>query len=310
MVSKILVTYIVMEISGFHLSHLDSHAPLQTILSSSLKSLGVFPITPVPDILFWDAGYLGLDQVQLFQESDFETQSQILHIANRDLLEEIYWVEHAGIGYMAKMLLLSQTCEERRLYSLFVADEATHLAQIRPFLGQDPVFQGDTFLEFMSQVLESSDPALLMTMIQVVLEGWGLSHYRSLAKDCLYSPLTKVLRGFLDAESRHHATGVKQLQGFEYSSASLESIHAALTHFLQMVQVGSQRLIAAIAEVKGDLSVVNKIQILTELQTEVHSHTRLQLLQSLIKGVVPNSILQSLEDQGSFQPYPANRCIL
>lgn len=292
-------------------SHFDANAPVERILLSSLKSrLGTLPTNDSSDLLFWDAGFFGLNQVQFFQEATNQEQWQILQIANGYLLEEMYWVEQAGMDYMNKMFTLAETCEERILYSLFAADEATHLAQVRLFVSKEPIFSGGIFLRFLSEVMEISDKAVLMAVVQVVLEGWGLSHYRSLAKACLNPSLKQVLLGFLEAESRHHAAGVVQLRQFEPSLKSLQAIHGILTQFLQMVQIGPQYLVSAIAQVKGSLSQTDKIQILQELQTEIHSSTRLQLLRSLINGNIPNSVLQKLEEQGSFQPYPANQCII
>lgn len=296
-------------IAAFTLPHVEINSPLQKILASALPTIKPSSIDISAKNLFWDAHYFALNHVQLFTESSDLEQVQILQIANRDLLEEIYWVEQAGVGYMAKMLLLAETCEERLLYSLFAADEATHLSQISPFLDSQPVFAGDSFLAFMAEVVETSDKALLMTLVQVVLEGWGLSHYRSLANHCLNSALTSTLKGFLEAESRHHATGVTQLKQWEYSPQSINNIHDALTTFLQMVQVGPQRLLSAIANVKGDLSRTEKIEILTELQTEVHSKKRLDILRSLMTGIIPDMIMQKLENQGSFKPYSATQSV-
>ncbi|MBW4676537.1 MAG: ferritin-like domain-containing protein [Desmonostoc geniculatum HA4340-LM1] len=292
-------------------SHSDANTPVERILLSSLNSrLGMLPTIDSSDFIFWDAAFFGLNQVQCFQEATLQEQWQILQIANGYLLEEMCWVEEAGMDYMNKMFVLAETCEERILYSLFAADEATHLAQVRLFVGKEPIFNGGIFLRFLSEVIEISDKAVLMAVVQVVLEGWGLSHYRSLAKACLNPSLRQVLQGFLQAESRHHAAGVIHLRQFEPSLKSLQAIHGVLSQFLQMVQIGPQYLVTAIDRVKGPLSQTNKIQILQELQTEIHSSTRLQLLRSLINGNIPNSVLQMLEEQGSFQPYPANQCIV
>jgi hypothetical protein len=293
---------------GFERSHFDANISVQRILLSSLKNnIGMLPNIDASDCLFWDAAFFGLNQVQHFQEATPEEQRQILQIANRYLLEEMYCVEQAGMDYMNKMFLLAETCEERMLYSLFAADEATHLAQVLLFVGTESILSGGIFSRFLSEVIEISDKAVLMAVVQVVLEGWGLSHYRSLAKACLNPSLRQVLQGFLQAESRHHAAGVIQLRQFEPSPKSLQAIHGVLTQFLQMVQIGPQYLVSAIDRVKGILSQTDKIQILQELQTEIYSSTRLQLLRSLMNGNIPNCIIEKLEEQGSFQPYPANQ---
>ncbi len=217
----------------------------------------------------------------------------------------IYWkkffgFEQAGVGYMSKMLLLADTFEERSLYGLFVADEASHLAQIRPFLGHDPEFGGDTYVSFMISLLDSSDKALLQAVIQVVIEGWGLSHYRSLAKHCHSSELARTLQGFLDAEARHHATGVIGLQQHQPSPASLKAIHDVLSQFLQIVQAGPQWLLHAMTQALGDLSRTDQAHILRELEIDSQTQARLDLLRSLMVGAIPDVVIQQLDDQGSF----------
>ena len=299
------------KISGFDLSYVDSDSKVQNILTSALNKANLPAYVSIQGIL-WDANYFGLNQVKYFTSATFSQQQKILEIANRDLLEEIYWVEKAGVGYMSKMVILAQSHEERLLYSLFSADEATHLATITPFLGEDtPMFKGDTFLSYMAKVIESDDKLLLMILVQVVLEGWGMTHYRSLGKHCLNPQFAEILRGFLDAETRHHALGVTQVKeyGDYFSIESLKNIHCALTYFLQMIQVGPQRLLITIEKVLGYLSVKDKVQILTELKTQEYSNIKLELLRSLMLGTVPNSIIQSLEEQGAFQAYSAVKCV-
>ncbi len=296
------------QISGFNLSHLELKHPTQRILQAALKKNKNSYSNP--KTLFWNATFFNLDRVKYFQEATPSQQQEILTIANRDILEEIYWVEQAGVGYMAKMVTLSETFEERLLYGLFAADEATHLGAISDFFSHPPVFHKDAFLGYLSSLLESSDKPLLITLMQVVLEGWGMTHYRSLANNCQDISLKKVLQNFLESESRHHALGVTQLRSYDsYSQESLEAIHSALSYFLHMVQIGPQRLLNAIEQGLGYLSVNDKSKILEELQTEFSSNTRLKLLQSLMIGTVPHSILQSLEEQGSFRAYCATQCL-
>ncbi|MDJ0508570.1 MAG: ferritin-like domain-containing protein [Crocosphaera sp.] len=294
-------------ISGFNLPHVELDNPTQRILTSALKKTDR-ELYIEPETLFWNETYFGLNKVKFFQEATAQKQQKILQIANRDLLEEIYWLEQAGVGYMAKMVALSETCEERLLYGLFAADEASHLATITRFLPHPPVFKEDAFLGYMASLLNSSDKQLLITLVQVVLEGWGMNHYRSLANNSLHISLSNVLKKFLESESRHHALGVTQLRSYDtYSQESLNSIFSALTHFLYMVQIGPQRLLKAIEIGLGELSIQNRVTILEELDTETYSNTRLKLLRSLMIGTVPNSIIQSLEEQGFFKGYSANQ---
>ncbi|WP_375474776.1 ferritin-like domain-containing protein [uncultured Nostoc sp.] len=293
---------------GFDLPHTDSHGRLQRILTAALPSQNNY--APSRQLNYWDAEFFNLHQVQIFQQSNINEQSAILELANRSLLEESYFIEKAGVGYMAKMVLLAETVEERMLYGLFTADEATHLHQISHFLPEIEVTStDDLFLRLLSEVVESADKTVLLFVLQVVLEGWGLSHYRHLAKECRYPVLAELFSSFLQSESRHHATGTTLFNQITLSAFSQTTILDVLAQFLFMVQVGPQSVLAAAEQVKGHLTRSQKIQILEELNTETHSGTRLQILRSLMGIKSAQSILQTLEERGAFQPLPAYQCV-
>ena len=291
-------------IAGFALSQTKC-ARLKRILDSRLNKASQ---PQRSNKYYWNAGYFHLDNTTLFQNATLQQQKEILQIASRSLLEEAYFIEKAGMGYMAKMVLLSETTEERMLYSLFCADETAHLAKIMPFLNPIPVDTDDLFLQLLGDVVESEDKSLILFVLQVVLEGWGLSHYRSLAKDCCDRDLSLVFRGFLEDESRHHATGVTLFEQQDLDVISKKAIVATLSSFLEMIRLGPQRIVSAVEMVLGDLSRSQKIRLFEELDTEAHSGTRLSILRSLIgnKGGV---FVTDLEERGLFTGYPAYLCI-
>lgn len=295
-------------IVGFNLPHTDNDDRLRRILTAALPNQNNYDSSP--QLNYWDADFFKLHQVKIFQQSNINEQSAILELANRSLLEESYFIEKAGVGYMAKMVLLAETVEERMLYALFTADEATHLHQISHFLPEIEVNStGDPFVRLLSEVVESADKIVLLFVLQVVLEGWGLSHYRRLAKECRYPVLAELFSSFLQSESRHHATGTTLFNQITVSALSQTTILDVLAQFLFMVQVGPQSVLAAIEQVKGHLTRSQKIQILEELDTETHSGTRLQILRSLMGGTSAQSILQNLEERGAFEPLPAHQCV-
>ncbi|MEH2242854.1 ferritin-like domain-containing protein [Nostoc sp.] len=295
-------------IVGFDLPHTDSHDRLRRILTAALPNQNNY--APSLQLNYWDAEFFNLHQVKIFQQSNINEQFAILELANRSLLEESYFIEKAGVSYMAKMVLLAETVEERMLYGLFTADESTHLHQISHFLPEIEVTStDDPFLRLLSEVVESADKTVLLFVLQVVLEGWGLSHYRRLGKECRYPVLAELFSSFLQSESRHHGTGTILFNQIPVSTFSQTTIIDVLAQFLFMVQVGPQSLLAAVEQVKGHLTRSQKIQVLEELNTETHSGTRLQILRSLMGGKSAQSILQSLEERGAFQPLPAHQCV-
>ncbi|MBE9029683.1 ferritin-like domain-containing protein [filamentous cyanobacterium LEGE 11480] len=256
----------------------------------------------------WTASYFDLDRVDLFTQATDPQQQQILQIVNRNLLEEAYFVEKAGMGYMANMVQVAETLEERMLYSLFCADESRHLSQIRGFLMDEPEKTQDPFFQLLAELAESGDRSVLLFVIQVVLEGWGLSHYRRLAKHCAVPELASLLLGFLQEESRHHATGVTLFQEMTVSPVAMDAVTEILTRFLQMVQVGPQAVVAAIAQTLGHLSMSQKVTVFEQLDTQVHSAGRLAVLQNLMQTGGGGAIIARLHEKGAFEPLPATIC--
>jgi hypothetical protein len=295
-------------VAGFDLPNSQHGDRLQRILSIALKDRLNNQI-PDRDIYpSWDTIHFGLDKVSIFQTSPPAEQLEILQMASVGLIAESYFIEKAGMGYMAKMVLLAESTEERMLYSLFAADEAKHCAQVSQFLPAELQANPnkDIFLNFLSQLVETEDRNVLLFVLQVVLEGWGISHYKSLTKNCHSPELSRLFASFLQDEAQHHRTGSLIFGRVQLSSSSRVAIVEALTLFLGMVQVGPQRILDAIATVKGDLSRSQRLKILEEIDTETHSGSRLMVLRSLMRQA--SDIVQELDDKGCFQPFPAYKC--
>ncbi|NET02735.1 MAG: ferritin-like domain-containing protein [Sphaerospermopsis sp. SIO1G1] len=295
-------------IVGFDLPHLDSEHLLHRILTATLPKKE--PLNYQQKLDYWNADFLKLNKVKIFQESSLEEQTKILEIANLSLLRESYFIEKAGVGYMAKMVFLAESIEERMLYGMFTADETTHLQHITKFLPEtDLSTTNDPFLNLLSEVVESNDKPVLLFVLQVVLEGWGLTHYRRLAKHCQNQNLQQILHEFLQSESRHHATGTTLFKQSSISTSTQKTILEILSQFLFMIQIGPQGILSAIAQVKGDLTKTQKIQILEQLDTETHSGTRLKTLHSLMNLTPSQSILHTLTEKGYFQPLSPSQCL-
>ncbi len=292
-------------VSGFGLPELSADNKLNRILTSALRQQADSSNSKNISV-YWQADYFDLDQVSIFQDADKTEQQQILRELNQGLLQESLYIEQAGVGYMAKMVLMADSTQERMLYGLFAADETTHLAQLQPYLPSPTLLSepDDPFLRLLAGIVESSDKAVLLFVLQVVLEGWGLTHYRSLARGCNHKPLKRIFQTFLQAESRHHGAGVTLFSQTQLSASSKNAILACLATFLQMVRVGPQRVVSAIATTKGHLSRSQRIQILQQLDTVGHSHQRLQLLKSLMAST-GNTIVSQLEESGLFVPLSA-----
>lgn len=297
------------KISGFDIPYVSTDDKLRRILDSALQSkVGKIKFS-TSDLIYWNAKHFDLDKVDIFTASTLEEQTQILHLCNQTLLQEAYFIEKAGIGYMSKMVTLAETTEERMLYALFSADEVTHLAKISSFLpNPELVSTNNPFLHLLADVAETSNKAVLIFVLQVILEGWGLTHYRNLAKNCINTELKAVLQSFLEDESRHHATGVRLCEQVFIKPQAQKTIIEILASFLQMVQVGPQGVVAAVEQVKGNLSRQQKITVFQQLGAEYHSSSRLNLLRGLMTNPQTHSIVQQLDARNAFTPFTSQQC--
>ncbi|MBF2064939.1 MAG: ferritin-like domain-containing protein [Calothrix sp. C42_A2020_038] len=253
--------------------------------------------------IYWGASYFGLDKVKTFQLSNQNQQYEILRLCCSAVIEHVYSIEKACVSYMSKMVLMHETTEEQMLYALFSADEVKHIAQIRNFLPTVQRIEENRLLRFLNSLIDTQNKAVIL-FILLLLDGWSLSYYRSLAIECREPDLSFILQSFLPDKSRHHATEVMLCHNLPLTLESQSAIVETLSKFLQIMRVEPQYTIVwAIEQIKGDLSPHQKIRIFEELDTETQSATRLKFLRSLMRNPNSGNIVQMLEARGVFQPF-------
>ena len=268
---------------------------LRALLTQALADRGVSPLVPTTP-LPWDADFFGLSHIRAFRAADAEAQARVLAHACEGVLQEALQIETLGMAYAAKMTLLAPTLEERSLYALFTAEEATHLTNVSSFVSRREV--DSPFLDLLRQLTEQSDRAGLVLLVQVVLEGWGLDHYRGLARSCRDPGLTRVLEGILRDEARHHGSGVVLAPRLGVP----EGAEDVLASFCQMVRVGPQGLLSALEHGLGPLPRSSRVRALEELDTRAHAGRRLTLLRELLERVGADALIHTLDTRGCFTP--------
>ena len=290
----------------------DSDSPLSRIVESHLKIRGRnrnFESGTDLDSL-WDAEYFGLHRVGLFQKASPEQKREILAGCARNLLNEAYFIEKSGAAYCAKMILLAESTEVRQVYGLIAADEATHLQWVRPFVVEtDRVEPNGPLLKFLSELIERCDRNSLAFLVQIILEGWGLSHYRSLSQSCQHEPLREIFHAIYKDEALHHHTGEVVFDPKEVESVEQnELIRESLRGYAAMVQVGPQGVVSVLDRTFGGLDSNRKTQVFAELNTEIQSSGKLKLLRELMLGPGREKYVAELDEEGAFTPFSPSVC--
>lgn len=258
---------------------------------------------------FWNADHFGLQKVDLFNESTRDEKREILGRCIKELMLEAHFIEKAGLGFNAKMVLLSESTDERLLYSLFAGEEATHFQLISAYLpASAPQSTSDPFIRLVSEMIADGNKPSLTYLVQIVLEGWGLNHYRSMAHDCQNAALRKTLLTILKDEALHHGSGVALFDKQKMSPQDVSFILDVLVRLFKMVQQGPQRVVQAIEEVKGHLSKEQRRRIFEQLDCEADINIRQTNLYGILRGNNFDALLPTLERHGVLRPMNAKEC--
>ncbi len=279
------------------------------VLASALKSRPL--AVDASETPLWSASHFGLERLAAYRGATHDEREAILQACCRAVLEEAYYIEKCGMYYSSKMSLLAESTQERMLYSLFAADEASHFRWVAEQLPADCVddFRQHPFIRLLNQALEDLDKVTLTYVIQIILEGWGLHHYQGLARNCQSPAFAGLLREILRDEARHHASGLILFETKELTPKHEEAITTLLARFFAMIQVGPQAIAGAVIRARGGMTLSAKVRLFEDLDTERESTKRLTLMQSLIRSAAhANKFLPRLEAAGCFIPCSAAHC--
>jgi hypothetical protein len=272
--------------TGMDLPELEADRPLPNLVSAVIrKRRGGSDATVAATRAHWPAEFFGLDRVSLFVAAAPEQKHAILERCSHGLIEEAFFIEKAGVAFAAKMVLLAETIDERKLYAMFASDEATHLDRIAPFYtdrSAEPA--ANPFLAFLSKLVDG--------------------HYRAMLNACTCASLRDVFTDILADEAAHHGSGILLLADGRVARASREPIVHAMARFLSMVQAGPQSVVDAVQSVLGPLSRKHRIQLFEELDAEHHAEARLDNLRRLMcKAAGAADIAEELDRAGYFRPH-------
>lgn len=285
---------------------------LRSLITTSLKRKGATVEAPNNTAkAYWTAGHFGLDSVSCFRALPSATQNQILIACSDALLQESYFIEKGGMHYTAKISLLARSTEERLMYNLFAAEEAQHFHWISSFLREDLKHDptANPFLNFLSEIAQYEDRESLMFTLQVVLEGWGLHHYRALADGCSDPTLKAVFERILKDEAGHHGGGLVLFNEAALPQEKVDSLVDILRRFMPMVQVGPQMVAGVLFRYSGVTDFDSRKLVFDELNAQAETTKKLSALESCIRAARHgDEIADRLRNEGYFHALDSASC--
>lgn len=255
----------------------------------------------------WDATFFGLQHVDCFDKTSVAGQASVLAGCAAALLSESLMIERSGVVFCAKMVQLAERVEERRLFALIGADEATHSVWLEPWLADDAP-QVDPFNRFITGMVETGSAQPLTYLLQVVLEGFGIVHYSNLAAACHDPALAATLATMAQDEALHHGAGLAAFSVRRLGAPERTFLSEATYTFLQMIRAGPQSVVAAVDHVLGINSLAEATSVFEELICAKTSAAKLERLRRLMAqpGMAP--LIVELEDKGAFDPCTPAQC--
>ncbi len=274
--------------TALELGHLPAGDRLRAVLASALGKVDA-RAQRSEAAAHWPAEHFGLDRVSAFVQAPAAVQDAILVELSTGQLEEAWYIEKCGLAYMAQMALLATSTEERQLYNLFCADEATHFQLIDGLLAAEPG-SPSAFHDLLAEVIDSGDRGTLVFVIQVVLEGWGLTHYRQLMEGTTTPAVRDAFARILADEARHHGAGNVLLETVQPDVALCASI---MERFLTMVKAGP-------VSVRETLSRHGLSASDDELAVQQHVTERIGVLRGLMRKPGAAAVVAELDARGAW----------
>jgi hypothetical protein len=294
--------------AGLDAPHAAEDARIRRILQAYLRRRPTDPSTSAGEALvIWGPEHFGLDRAVLFRDAG-SRQEPILVACAEALLRESYFIEKAGLAFCAKMILFCDTVEERQAYALMGADEAAHLASIASRIEAEPASTDVPFLALIADVLEQGGRDCLAYVLQVVLGGWGVSHYRSLAADCRDPGLARAFAAIARDEALHSETGAAVFNPRRMGDAERRMVLDVMARFLQMVRSGPQAVVAVVGQAYGRLDRAGRTALFQELEAETSTAEKLTLLRRLMNVPGMAWAIAALDGYGLFVPLSAKAC--
>ena len=253
------------------------------VVDGFVRRRGLSLSNPASGHAHWDAAFYGLDRVQRFSTADPCAQGQVLEACGEQLLWESYYLEQCGIAFCARMVLLADDVPTRKLYSLIGADEATHEHWVRCLAAAQRQPSTGPVQSVHRRTGRERRAAAAQLCAAVVLEGFGIQHYRRLAQGCREPALMATLRTMMSDEGAHHAGGVAAFDARRLDRRDQAFALEAGSRLLEMIRVGPQAVVAELARAVGQMEDVHLESHVRRARLRGASAAKLDALKKLLE---------------------------
>lgn len=280
----------------FHHATDSNNKSLQQLLDVAFSKLIVEPKKKEFPNHFWSEKRYNFERSKTYTQLNPEEKAKSLRYLTEQNLALSYFIEKSGHNYGAKMILLAKNQDEKALYSLFAAEEAIHQREFmnHMWFTPNPEDHWHPMLNVLGEVMREGERNTLIYVIQVLLEGFGMSFYSGLSDSCDYAPMKNVYGRILQDEARHHGSGVILANFYDVNQYEKEQIFEYTKKFIIALQSASW-FILAIENSHGLMSDQQKKQFLIDINYDETLLNRRKRLRDMLTKVDSWGLIEMLE---------------
>ena len=282
--------------------HLPKDHPLFQIIDPSFIAHGVERKKEIEAKIFWGADRFQLDKTSLFNKLSQDQKNQILLRLSELNLALSYFIEKSGHHYASKMILTSESSEEKTLYALFACEEATHLRLFMNQMWFAPTLKTHfhPMLPILSEAIEWASKDTLVFVVQVLLEGFGIAHYTGLRDTCLDAELKNSFQTILKDEARHHGAGLILTKANKLSQETEDQIFELSRKFIRSLET-AHWIPAAFEAANSGLTQAETKELFAEMDFKNTLALRMQRLKDMFYKVNYQGLYDRLSADGTFE---------
>ncbi len=280
----------------FHIPTDSKNKVLQQLLESAFGKLTIEPKKSEFPNHFWSEKRYGFDKSKSYLALDVQQKQRTLRHLTELNLSLSYFIEKSGHNYGAKMILLAKNQDEKALYSLFAAEEAIHQKEFINHMWFTPNkdIHWHPMLDVLGEVMCEGERNTLIYVVQVLLEGFGMSFYSGLGESCEFSPMRNVYSRILQDEARHHGSGVILANFYDVDQNEKEQIFEYTKKFIHALQNASW-FVNAIERESGPMSIEEKKTFLENISYEETLTARRRKIRDMLLKVDSWGLVSMLE---------------
>lgn len=257
------------------------------------------------NVPIWDEEFFNVKNSETWKSLSSAAKNSILVSLSQKILQEAYFIECAGMAYAGKMNLAAKNKEEREFYCFVGEEEAKHLRMVESLANFSTSLENiPSFSLLIGEIIQEAQRTSHLLLIQILLEGWGLNYYKTLAKTAKDENVAQTFKNIVKDEIRHHSAGVILFANHKngMSDQEVDEFMGYFERISFMVKVGPYSVCEEVFRQFEDPTEEQLKKFLTEINAVVVTSGKMELLGQLIAKSLPDAVLEKVKAKGYLTP--------